>query len=59
MWFENLTGFSEESPEQVRANLEVRGTTMTSRANSRSWNCGLLETPTLAEFQSRVLEGIL
>ena len=31
MWFEDLTGFIEESPEQVRANLEVRGTTMTSR----------------------------
>ena len=59
MWFEDLTGFSEESPEQVHANLEVRGTTMTSRVNGKSWSCGLLETPTLAEFRSRVLENNL
>ena len=56
MWFENLTGFNEQSPEQVRANLVVTGSTMTSKVNGNSWNCGLLETPTLAELRSRVLE---
>ncbi len=57
MWFEALTGFNEESPDQVRANLEVIGSTMTSRVNGISWNCGLLETPTLAELRARALEG--
>ena len=57
MWFRNLTGFNEQSPDQVRANLELIGNTMTSRVNGRSWNCGLLETPTLAEFRSRALEN--
>lgn len=57
MWFENLTGFKEESPEQVRANLDVSGSTMTSRVNGKSWICGLLETPTLAELRSRTLES--
>ncbi len=56
MWFENLTGFNEQSPEQVRDNLVVTGSTMTSKINGNSWNCGLLETPTLAELRSRVLE---
>ena len=31
MWFEDLTGFAEQSPEQVRANLKLSGTTMTSK----------------------------
>ena len=56
MWFSKLTGFNEQSPEQVRTNLDVTGNIMTSRINGRSWNCGLLETPTLAELRSRVLE---
>ncbi len=30
-WFETLTGFSEESPEQVRANITVDGYTLKSR----------------------------
>ena len=55
MWFKNLTGFNEESPQQVRANLEVSGGIMTSTANGRSWNCGQLETPTLAELRARAL----
>jgi len=53
MWFANLTGFKEESSKQVQANLDVSGSTMTSRVNGQSWNCGQLETPTLADFRSR------
>jgi hypothetical protein len=30
MWFETLTGFKEESPEQVRSKLEVSGSTIQS-----------------------------
>lgn len=54
MWFEALTGFSEESPEQVRANLVVEGTNLTSRVNGRQFACGTLETPTLAALRERV-----
>ncbi len=50
-WFVRLTGFAEESPEQVRANLCLEGTTLTSRVNGCSWICGKLETPSLEELQ--------
>lgn len=56
MWFETLTGFAEESGQQVRSQLTVDGETLTSRANGRSMRCGWLETPTLAELRSRVSE---
>ena len=53
-WFEELTGFSEESPEQVRANLSVDGQTLKSRVNGKTLACGALETPSLAELRQRV-----
>ncbi len=53
-WFENLTGCSENSPVQVRTDLEVHGGRLTSRRNGRSWQCGDLETPTLAQLRERV-----
>lgn len=53
MWFERLTGFREENPEQVRANIAVDGNRMTSAVNGRVMICGRLETPTLAELRSR------
>jgi len=54
MWFEDLTGFVEESPEQVRANLEVNGNSLTSRVNGKSFVYGQLQTPSLAELRSTV-----
>ena len=53
-WFETLTGFSEESPQQVRKNLTVEGNTLRSRVNGKEWICGELETPSLAELRQRV-----
>ena len=53
-WFTNLTGFREESPEQVRANLEVEGTSLKSRVNGRTFVCGRLETPSLGQLRERV-----
>jgi hypothetical protein len=53
-WFERLTGFREESPQQVREQLEVDGDTMVSRANGRVMKFGTLETPTLGELRERV-----
>ncbi len=54
MWFEILTGFCEETPAQVHANLSVDGVLLSSRINSKEYVCGLLETPSLAELRDRV-----
>ncbi len=51
MWFERLMGFVEESPDQVRANIEHDGETLVSRVNGRRVTCGRLETPSLAELR--------
>ena len=53
-WFEKLTGFAEESPEQVRANLSVDGQVLQSSVNGKTLVCGELETPSLAELRHRV-----
>jgi hypothetical protein len=53
-WFETLTGFSEEHPQQVRENISVDGQTLTSHGNGKVLVYGQLETPTLAELRERV-----
>jgi hypothetical protein len=53
-WFETLTGFAEETPQQVRENITVNGPTLTSHRNGRVFVYGRLETPTLAELRERV-----
>ena len=57
MWFEGLTGFLEESPEQVRKYLSVEGEVLKSSVNGNAMTCGLLETPSLAELRERVRSG--
>jgi hypothetical protein len=64
MWFEQITGFPEKSPLQVRDNLMVSDGTITSRVNGNSWSCGELEVVSLADLRLRVeqlptLEGEL
>lgn len=54
MWFETLTGFPEESPQQVRENITVDGKMLKSHINGKVLVCGQLETPTLAELRERV-----
>jgi hypothetical protein len=54
MWFETLTGFPEESPQQVRANITVDGNVLKSHVNGKVLICGELETPSLAELRERV-----
>src|SRR5678809_540177 len=34
-WFETITGFPEESPQQVRENITVDGQTLKSHANGK------------------------
>ena len=53
-WFEELTGFAEESPEQVRANLSVDGQVLQSHITGKTLVCGELETPSLAELRHRI-----
>ena len=53
-WFEKLTGFTEESPEQVRANLGVDGQVLKSHKNGKTLVCGELEMPSLADLRQRV-----
>ena len=54
MWFETLTGFPEESPQQVRTNITVDGNALKSHVNGKVLVCGELETPSLAELRERV-----
>ncbi len=54
MWFETLTGFPEESLQQVRANITIDGSSLKSRVNGKVLVCGELETPSLAELRERV-----
>jgi hypothetical protein len=54
MWFETLTGFPEQSPQQVRENITVDGNVLKSHINGKVLVCGQLETPTLAELRERV-----
>ena len=39
-WFTKLTGFSERSPDEVRQNIDVQGTRLSSRVNGASYRCG-------------------
>jgi len=54
MWFEKLTGFQEESPRQVRANISVDGNVLKSHVNGKTFVCGELQTPSLAELREAV-----
>lgn len=53
-WFETLTGFSEQSPEQVRKNITADGKVLKSHINGRSLIYGQLEIPSLVELRERV-----
>ncbi len=53
MWFENLTGFKEENPDQVRLNLEISGNTLISKVNGAKYNFGRLEVASLDELKNQ------
>ena len=52
MWFKKLTGFKEQNGDQVRANLKVNGTTMTSLVNGKTFECGKLEIASLKDLKT-------
>ncbi len=47
MWFNDLFGFGEETPEQVRHILVLEVTRLRSLVNGRSYSCRTLEVPSL------------
>ena len=52
-WFTDLFEFEETSHVQVRRNLILEGTQLTSKKNGHSFECGTLEMPTLCELRAR------
>ncbi|MDQ3005859.1 MAG: hypothetical protein M3R47_10835 [Chloroflexota bacterium] len=56
-WFETLTGFAEESPQQVRENIAVEGDTLKSSRNGKVLVYGQLEIPSLAQLRKHVKES--
>ncbi len=52
MWFEKLTGFKEESPDQVRSLLELEGHHIRSKVNGKSYQCGELQIASLEHLRS-------
>ncbi|MEZ5007829.1 MAG: hypothetical protein R2753_06705 [Chitinophagales bacterium] len=53
MWFKDLVGFEEISPENVREKITIEGIKMTSKINGKSFQFGLLEIPTLKELKEQ------
>lgn len=54
MWFEQLTGFKEENPAQVRSNLEIKGNRLISKVNGAEFIYGKLDLASLQELRNRV-----
>lgn len=56
-WFEELAGFREDSPADVRRKMAVEGEALVSRVDGRELRFGRLETPSLGELRERVSSG--
>ena len=52
MWFEQLTGFTEQGAAQVRQMLTLENGVLASRANDKTFQVGRLVTPTLADLKA-------
>ena len=53
-WFEQLTGFTETSYHETRRQLSIKGQTLHSQANGRSFGIGTLELVALQTLRERV-----
>ncbi|MEM1217093.1 MAG: hypothetical protein AAGJ82_15470 [Bacteroidota bacterium] len=53
MWFEKLTGLTDDSRASVQQHLRLDGTQLTSAVNGRTLECGRFELPSLAELRQR------
>lgn len=54
MWFQSLTGFKEEDPEQVRQNIIIDENKLISKVNNKEFIYGKLEIPSLAELREEL-----
>ena len=54
MWFEELIGFKESDPKQVRENIEIVGDKLISKINTREFVFGKLEIPSLEELRNQI-----
>jgi hypothetical protein len=54
-WFERLMGFTETTPDAVRAQVELRGDRLRSGVSGREFGCGRLELPSLAALREDVV----
>lgn len=52
-WFEQLTGFAEQSYDHTRQHLHVADGRLHSKVNGQSWPIGQLSTPSLADLRQR------
>lgn len=57
-WFATLTGFSEGAWTDTRAQLEVSGHLLRSRATGRTFGIGTLGTPSLSELRRIAREHV-
>ena len=55
MWFEQLVGFEEFSPKNVREKIVIDGKNLISKVNGKSFQCGTLEVPTLKQLKDQSL----
>lgn len=51
-WFTQLTGITEQNPEQVRSQLELNGKLLTSTINGNSWYYGDFKAPMLHNLRN-------
>lgn len=56
-WFTRITGFNEGTYATTRAQLEVQGSTLRSKANGRSYRIGEFELASLDDLRARVAAG--
>ena len=54
MWFEDLVGFQEDQPDQVRSKLIIDEEHLISKINGRTFRHGILEIPTLQELKEEI-----
>lgn len=56
-WFTRITGFKEGTYAATRAQLEVQGSILRSKANGRSYGIGEFEWASLDDLRGRVADG--
>ncbi|MBR1191474.1 hypothetical protein [Bradyrhizobium sp. AUGA SZCCT0160] len=56
-WFTRITGFKESTYASTRAQFEVHGSTLRSKANGRSYGIGEFEWASLNDLRGRVARG--